>query len=199
MNIYVYEYKNNLYFNLTNKCSNRCVFCIRNGEKGELYEKGLWLDKEPETLNDIINQLPADLSKYESFVFCGYGEPTCNLEMLKQVANFLKQFNKPIRLNTNGQGNLINDRNIVPELKDCVDIVSISLNASNAEKYQKMCNSDFAERAYFALLEFGRMCQSAGIATKVTVVDLNDEKEITRCKGVCERNMLDLDIRDYEA
>lgn len=197
MNTYVYEYQNNLYFNLTNKCSNRCAFCIRNGKKGELYEKGLWLKNEPE-LEDVINQLPKDLSKFENFVFCGYGEPTCNLQMLIKVAIFLKKYSKPIRLNTNGQGNLINGRNIVPELARCIDIISVSLNASNPQKYNEICKSQYGENAYNSLLEFCKLSKNAGIKTKVSIVDFVGEKEITKCKTVCENNMLDLDIRDYQ-
>ena len=37
---YVYEYKDGLYFNLTNRCSNKCSFCVRNHET-DLKEKEL--------------------------------------------------------------------------------------------------------------------------------------------------------------
>ena len=29
---YVYELDGNLYINLTNKCSNKCEFCVREGK-----------------------------------------------------------------------------------------------------------------------------------------------------------------------
>ena len=69
MNNYVYEVGENLYINVTNKCSNKCSFCIRNGHDG-MNGKNLWLDKEP-TAQEIIDSLPEDLTKYKEVVFCG--------------------------------------------------------------------------------------------------------------------------------
>lgn len=197
MNTYVYEYKDNLYFNLTNKCSNHCAFCIRQKNDGELYEKGLWLANEPK-FSDVIEQIPQELSKYNGFVFCGYGEPTCNLDMLIKIATYLKKYNKIIRLNTNGQGNLINKTNIIPKLADCIDVVSVSLNASDAEKYNEICKSIFGNDAYKELLNFCKECKQAGITTKVTIVDNIGADEIIKCKALCKENELDLDIRKFE-
>lgn len=71
--------------------------------------------------------------------FCGYGEPTCALEMLEKTAKYVKEkYKLPIRVNTNGLGNLYHGRDIVPELAEYIDSVSISLNAANAEEYNKV-------------------------------------------------------------
>ena len=70
---------------------------------------------------------------YEEFVFCGYGEPTCALDILEKTAKYVKEkYKLPIRVNTNGLGNLYHGRDIVPELSEYIDSVSISLNAANA-------------------------------------------------------------------
>ena len=53
-NVYVYELNNNLYINLTNKCTSNCEFCVRNQKDG-IGEDVLWLKKEPDTA-DIMEQ-----------------------------------------------------------------------------------------------------------------------------------------------
>ena len=57
-----------------------------------------------------------DPSTYDEVVFCGYGEPLLRLELVKAVASFLKQNSITVRINTDGQANLIHGRNILPEL-----------------------------------------------------------------------------------
>ena len=41
----------------------------------------------------------------------------------------------PVRINTNGHANLINGRDVCPELKGRIDTLSISLNNDNAADY----------------------------------------------------------------
>ena len=42
-----YEYGKNLYVNLTNRCPNRCEFCLRTHSAGSIYAEDLWLEREP--------------------------------------------------------------------------------------------------------------------------------------------------------
>ena len=105
MNNYVYEVGNNLYINVTNQCSNDCFFCIRNGHD-DMNGTNLWLDKEP-TFDDVLAQLPSDLSKYGEIVFCGFGEPTYKIDLLSELGKYFKSKGMTTRLNTNGQANLI--------------------------------------------------------------------------------------------
>lgn len=92
-NTYVYKAYGNLYINLTNKCSNSCDFCIRNGRDG-LEGQPLWLTKEP-CAEDVINQLPQDLHAYKEVVFCGFGEPTYKLQTMLETAKYLKNTELP--------------------------------------------------------------------------------------------------------
>ena len=110
---YVYsitqENPETIYINLTNKCTNNCVFCIRRNEhaiKGD----DLWLSNENITFDMVKSQLEK-FTNFKEVVFCGYGEPTIKLDLLKEVAKYLKsKFSGiRIRINTNGQGNLINN------------------------------------------------------------------------------------------
>lgn len=185
MNNYAYLYNGKLYLNITNKCSNNCVFCLRNNRNG-VEGDNLWLSRDA-MYEDVINSLKKfDLQKYDEITFCGFGEPVCNFEVLKQTAKYLKSLNKKVRLNTNGQGNIINGRNIAPELKGIIDSVSISLNASNARNYQKLCRSRYGENAYDAVIEFAKECAKVIGDVTLTKVDEGDSEENAACKNICD-------------
>ena len=137
-NILVYELDGKIYINLTNKCTNDCIFCLRN-DKDDVKGQELWLDSEDFGAKDVIEQL----DKFElssEVIFCGYGEPLLKLDVLKEVARYIKENypNVKIRVNTNGHANYVYKRNIVPELKGLVDEFSVSLNAENAQEYNRL-------------------------------------------------------------
>ncbi len=164
-----YQIRDSLYLNITNRCTNACVFCIR--QKTDFIKgHNLRLEREP-NFQEVIDAI-GDPSKYREVVFCGYGEPMLRLDLVKQVAGWLKSKNAQVRINTNGHGNLIAGRDIIPELKDLVDEVSISLNAGDQETYDRICPSRFSNKAFAALLDFAEGCRLAGIKTTVTVMDM---------------------------
>ena len=142
---YIVEGK--LYVNITNRCSNRCDFCIRNNGDGAYGSDSLWLEREP-TVEEIKTSIFAyDLNRFPEIVFCGYGEPTYRLDDMIEVARAVKE-NCPemkIRVNTNGQSDLINKRNTAPEFSGAIDTVSISLNTPDPKKYQEICHSVYGE------------------------------------------------------
>ena len=88
MNTYVYEIDDNLYINLTNKCSNSCSFCVRNG-KDAYYGNKRWLTKEP-TAEDVLSAIDYG-KKYKEIVFCGFGEPTYRTDVIVEIAKELKK------------------------------------------------------------------------------------------------------------
>ena len=86
------------------------------------------------------------MDDYDEVVFCGFGEPTEAFDVLKEVASYVKKtYNKPIRINTNGVGNLINKRDIVPEMEGLIDTVSISLNDPDKKRYNELVRSKFGD------------------------------------------------------
>ena len=170
MNNYVYEVGNNLYINVTNQCSNDCFFCIRNGHD-DMNGTNLWLDKEP-NFNDVLAQLPDDLSKYGEVVFCGFGEPTYKIDLLSELGKYFKSKGMTTRLNTNGQANLIFGDDVAEKLVGAVDKVNVSLNASNAKEYPRICKSVFGEDSFEAMLEFAHQCQDLGMDVNLSVVDI---------------------------
>ena len=153
--VIVYPVHSGLYINLTNRCPCACTFCIRQKDEGVHGSDSLWLEHEPD-FEEVKKALEAaDFSSYSEIVFCGYGEPTEAFEVLKQTAAFVKKNSRlPVRLNTNGLGNLINKRNIVPEMNGLIDRLSVSLNSSDAAAYEKIVRPAFAEKSYPALLDF---------------------------------------------
>lgn len=146
-----YAIRDSLYLNITNKCTLACKFCpkFKDWEVKGYY---LRLPKEPD-LQDVLRAM-GDTSPYKEVVFCGYGEPTKRLELLKAIATELKQRGIKVRLNTDGLGNLTHNRNILPELKGLIDTVSVSLNAANAQDYVKWCPNKYGEAAYDEVKKF---------------------------------------------
>jgi len=193
MDTYVYKVKNNIYINLTNRCTNRCGFCIRTN-CSYAYSYDLWLKKEPSAKKVI-----EDLKKFEDYreaVFCGYGEPTIKLKEIVEISGYLKSINKPVRLNTNGQGNVINGFDITPKLKGLVDSISISLNASNEKDYQKLCNSEF-KNAYAEVINFSKLCVK-NFDTTLTVLDFLGKAEIEKCKKIADDLGAKFRVRAFE-
>ena len=197
MNNYVYILNNKIYINLTNRCSNDCDFCIRRDRKG-MGNTTLWITEEP-TAEDVIEQLPADLDDYdEEVVFCGFGEPTYNLEALDEVASYLHCVDKTTRINTNGQANLIYNGDVTDVIVTSCDVINVSLNECNAVKYQQHCKSVFGERAFDAILDFAQKCRDKSGNVIFSVVDSIGEADIAECKKLAKKAGVPLRVRAKE-
>ncbi len=195
---YAYVLDGNLYINLTNKCSNGCDFCVRN-ERSSYYGNYLWLvhgEPSAEKVIAAINGL-GDITRFKEAVFCGFGEPTYKVAEILAVSDYLHEKGLKTRLNTNGQGNLINKRDIVPDLKGKIDLVNVSLNASCAEKYQKLCRSQFREMAFDAIIEFAKVCKRNGVNCRFSIVDYIGEEEVEACKKLAQSLNIPLLVRNY--
>lgn len=190
-NKFAYYLGNTMYINVTNKCTNRCVFCIRSSTD-TVGGVNLVLEDEKFTSEDVLEGVKAAYSdKCDEFVFCGYGEPLIKLDIVKDVAGFIKKNypDTPIRINTNGHGNLIHRKNIVPELVGLIDKISISLNADSAELYAELANPVYDKTtAYQAVKDFIHECSKSSIETTATVVSGfgNYKIDIEKCKQIAE-------------
>ena len=167
----VYLLDNKIYINLTNSCTNDCVFCIRS-IKDDVVGTNLFLNTENVKAEDVISQLEKFKDKMsDEVVFCGYGEPMLKLDILKTVAKYIKE-NFPeikIRVNTNGHANLIYKRNVLPELKGVVDKFSVSLNGENEEVYNSV-SKPHIENAYNGVKDFIKEAVKQGFDTTATIV-----------------------------
>jgi len=194
----VYWRKTSLYLNITNKCPNNCVFCVRNYKTG-VFGFRLKLKKDPEE-QAIIRELRRYLSNaFEEVVFTGYGEPLERLEVVCNVSREIKRLfpDITIRLDTNGLGWLINpDTDVIMELKQAgIDHISISLNASNAEQYYKICKPKFGKQSFEALLEFAKIANNF-FKINYTVVAI-PQIDIQACQKLADEQKISLKIRHY--
>jgi TatD family-associated radical SAM protein len=188
----VYWLGDNLYLNMTYRCSNNCVFCIRNFRNG-VGGFNLKLSKEPSVAN-VISELEEVINNrnWNEIVFCGFGEPTERLDCLLEVTRWIRRhYGKPlvVRVNTNGHGYALNaGRDVVAELKAAgVDKVSVSLNAHDEETYNEVCKPRFAG-AFAAVLEFIEKAKGK-LDVEVTAVttpevDLHKVEDLAKRMGV---------------
>ncbi len=164
----VYRFKNGLYINLTNRCPNLCVFCIKTKWHMQFDGHNLDLGGTEPSAQEVLQALDKELQKasVQEVVFCGYGECTMRLPVLLEIGHALKAAQAAgkyplfkIRLNTNGLGNLINHHNIAPELKTAVDTVCVSLNAETEDLWRKLVRPAAGyENGFQAVLDFIRAC-----------------------------------------
>ncbi len=174
-----YPIRNSLYLSITDRCTLVCEFCPKT--HGDYHVQGydLEMNHRPE-VEEILQNLP-DLEPYDEIVFCGFGEPTLRLKTLLAVAAEIRKRGKKIRLNTDGLGNLVNKRNILPDLGAVIDSVSVSLNAQNEAVYNQHCQPQLTG-SYQAMLEFVRIAPQYIEDVTVTAIHGLDNVDIEACR-----------------
>lgn len=196
----LYKVHNNLYVNLTNRCSANCTFCLRQTRDHMETSDSLWLLHEPSVEEVIAEFQKFNLDEFDEVVFCGFGEPTEAFDVLLPVAKYVKTtYKKPIRINTNGHGNLINHRNITPELEGVIDTISISLNTPDAKKYNKLVRSRYGEEAFDAMLSFAKEAKKyvPNVVLSTVATTLTEEEEDI-CRNLCDKLGVTYRIRPWE-
>ena len=183
-----YEVHNNLYVNLTNKCPCSCRFCLRQNRDHMEESDSLWLEHEPtfEEAKEALKDF--DVDKYEEIVFCGFGEPSEAIDVLLKLAEYIKKnYNKKIRINTNGLGNLINKKDITPLMEGLIDILSISLNTPDKKRYYEIVRPVFGEDSFDAMIDFAKKaCRYVPTVVMSTVDTTISKEEEERCRRICE-------------
>jgi TatD DNase family protein len=185
-----YRIRDSLYLNVTNRCTNRCSFCVRFRSD---FVKGhnLRLKEEP-TIDELKAEIK-DPSAYKEIVFCGYGEPFIRLDLIKDLSAWIKQKGGRVRVNTNGHGNLINKRSILPELSGIVDELSVSLDAQDAETYDKLCLPSF-EGAFDEVIRFIREANKFIPDVQATVVEM-EGVDLNKCRELASELGVPLRVR----
>ena len=193
----LYTYKDQVYANITNRCTCRCRFCIRSHEDAIGDATSLWhkQDPTPQEIKEAMDSF--DFHGYKELVYCGYGEPTCALETLIDTARYAKEhYGLSIRVNTNGLGSLQHGRDIVPELAQVVDCVSISLNAPDEAAYNDVTRPTLPG-AYQAMLDFAVQAARQIPEVRFTIVDVLPEEEIQASKDLAASLHIPLRIRKF--
>nr|MBQ8252148.1 TIGR04100 family radical SAM protein [Lachnospiraceae bacterium] len=193
----LYTYNNQVYANITNRCDCNCIFCIRSHKETVGEADRLWHTKDPclEEIKKAMDEF--DFTEYDELVYCGYGEPTCALEALIESAAYAKEkYGIRVRLNTNGLANLYHGRDVIPELAQVVDSVSISLNAPTPERYQEVTRPVF-DHAFEAMLSFAAKAKDAIGQVQFSVVDVLSAEEIAASLKLAEEMGIFLRVRKY--
>ena len=198
MSSILYRYGCNFYINLTNRCPCNCTFCYRFIHDSIGDSDSLWLEEEP-TADEVMAAIAeAGVTASDNVVFCGFGEPTERMDALVEVARRVRsEVGSKLRLDTNGLGNLVNGRDILPELAEVLDAISISLNAPDAEEYGRVTRCRFdPETAYAELLDFIKRSKELIGDVTVSVVggSITEESE-ERCRAIAGQMQVRFRVR----
>lgn len=190
----VYKIHNSLYLNITNRCSNSCTFCPKFKEY-TLKGNDLLLASEP-SFEEVMAAV-GEPAKVDEVVFCGFGESLIRLDLVTRIARELKRRkNFRIRINTDGQANLVHGRNILPDLAGLVDCISVSLNAPDAATYMRFCNTPFGAEGFRSMCDFISEAKKHiphVIASAVTVPGV----DVDACRALAESLGASFRIREY--
>ncbi len=185
-----YKIRESLYLNITNRCTSKCSFCIKFHSD---FVKGHNLRLSGEPSPDELKSAIGDPALYKEVVFCGYGEPLLRLDAVKEVASWIKEKGGRVRINTNGHGNIIYKRNILPELQGLVDSMSISLDAQDEETYQKICRPAF-KNAFAEVVNFIKEAKKYIPNVQATIVVV-EGVDVEKCKEVADSLGVKLRVR----
>lgn len=195
-----YVVENGLYVNMTNRCTNRCDFCIRNNGEGAYGSDSLWLEREP-TKEEVFDAIvKAEPGAYREIVFCGYGEPTCRLDDMLWVCHQIREAYPActIRLNTNGHASLLYGEDVAPRFEGCFDILSISLNAPSAEEYDAICHSRYGLAAFEGMFSFAKAVKAYVPQVMFSVVrQFLSPAALDECHRLCDAVGVPLKVREY--
>ena len=182
---FTYKLGDTLYVNVTNRCNAHCSFCRRKDDP-VLRGYNLGMERTEEPPADVFIKEIGDPKNYKEIVFCGYGEPTIRWDVVKEIAKYVKDNGGITRLNTNGHGNIINKRNITPELNGLIDVVSISLNTFDPKQYSMLVG---LERSYFNdMVNFAKDSKPFVEKVVMTIVSI-DEVDIERARKTVEEKI----------
>lgn len=195
------EGRRGIYVNLTNKCNCACTFCLRN-LKEMAEQSSLWLKEEPSVheVKSLLDELPWDM--VSEIVFCGFGEPTCRIDAVVELLKYVKDTHPEVktRLNTNGLSDLMYGRSTAGDFAGGIlDTISISLNASNKERYLELTRAKYGIESFDAMLKFAVDCKEYVPNVVMTVVEkVENQQEIDLCQKICDDRGLKLRVRIYE-
>ena len=206
-NILVYLLDGKIYINLTNRCTNDCIFCLRK-DKDDVVGQTLWLDNENSTAKDVIKQfelkknelINVHHSPFTEVIFCGYGDPLLKFDVLKQVAEYIKKQypETKIRVNTNGHANYVYKKNIVPECKGLIDEFSVSLNGATKEEYNELSQPKF-DQAYEEVKKFIKACSDENISVVASIVEGYKGKhlDLNKCEKIANELGAKFRVREW--
>jgi TatD family-associated radical SAM protein len=187
-------------------CTNDCLFCSRprHAPTENIYEKkagtSLHLAQQP-TVDEIIRAIEINIRPTDKEIaFVGLGEPLQYLPTVVEVLKYIKKrHNVKTRVDTNGTATCTYP-DAAAQLASYLDEIRISVNATNAEDYRKLCRPRHPN-AFEHVVSFVQQCRTAGIDTYASFVvgfELSkteeEYKKFAESLGVNEKHIL---LRKY--
>jgi len=186
------------YINPTSRCTNNCLFCVRNFSDG-VFGFNLQLDDDP-TPEDLCSEIEKTWSdQFDDVAIVGFGEPTINIEGTLAAIKKIKSLTSiEVRMNTNGQALLIHpERDIHIELAEAgLDRIQISLNAPDPDTYLRLCQPTFGRMTFDSILEFAEKCKPL-MRVELSAVDIPGV-DIDACRGIADRLGLEFRVRIFK-
>jgi len=144
------------------------------------------MSKKEEPDAEVYIKEIGDPKNYNEIVFCGFGEQTIRWDVVKQIAEYVKQNGGRTRLDTDGHGSFINKRDITSELNGLIDIVSISINAADPQKYSELMRVE--PQMFNEVVTFAKASKKYVEKVVMTAV-LLDDLEITKVRNLVEQEI----------
>lgn len=194
MNTVSYVFGDNLYLNITNRCMMACPYCIKHKWANDFRGNDLKLDTEP-TAAEVIAAI-ADPKKYKEVIFCGYGDALVNPEAVVEISKWIKENGGKVRINTAGLANKYHGRNILPELKGLVDVISISLNGTTPREHNELNRPMFKEESFGEIISFAKEAKKYIPEVVITAVELPG-LDVSKVKKIAEETGIAFRVRPY--
>lgn len=176
-----YTLRDSRYLNITNRCTLRCGFCPKFNGQWAVQDYALRLRQEP-AIEEIV-AAAGNPEDYREIVFCGLGEPTLRLYALLEAATRLRHRARRIRLNTDGLANLVYGRDVTPDMEGLIDALSVSLNAQDAETYNRHCRPKLPG-AREAMLDFVKHARDFVPEITLTAIDGLEGVDMAACERI---------------
>ena len=178
-----YPIEGRLYLSITDRCTLVCEFCPKTQGTMQVHDFDLTIDHRPE-FEEIVAVVD-DPAQYEEIVFCGFGEPTLRLNLLLQVAKWIKERGGRVRINTDGLANLVHKRNVVPEMVGLIDSLSVSMNGQDEAVYNRHCQPQL-QGSFEAMLEFLCLAGKQIPQVTATAIDGLEGVDVVACERLAQ-------------
>lgn len=200
--------------NITNRCPNRCPFCIRDHDAG-WGKSNLYLSGEP-TIDEVVEAADEALSSLrlsgelplKKVKICGYGEPVLRLEDIPTMVERIEKSNAGDiglwQLTTTGwpiyHSETAGFENAQPLLRDLrtsgVKQINLSLHAISPENYARLVKPPIDPTLAFILaLRFADDCLAVGfdvtmVFMRVKSLPEREAQEFAESRG-CSYRLLE--------
>lgn len=201
--IYYRRGKDEMSINITNKCPNACLFCIRDKDEG-WGVSNLYLKEDP-SLQEIKEETREALEENDEEItkvkICGYGEPLIRLEILPELVKFVRE-NLPettIQLTTTGWPVYSMEKGLERFRKSSengIDRIYLSTHAVEEETYDKVVRPA-EDNSFEKVMKFLELSKNMDMEVVCSFVDIGllDEEEV---KEFAEEKQVKYDIRELE-